>query len=308
MDIRDLQYVLELARQRSFTKASEALHITQPTLSKMIKSLEDELGVQLFTREGKSVELTDAGRVILEQAGPIVEAFRSLTAELADLTRLGKGQIRIGLPPMVGANFFPGIMSRFRSHYPGLALLLEEAGSKKVESLVAEGDLDLGVVLLPVDETRFDTHTIVRSRLQLAVPPAHPLAAGSRAMLKELAGADMILFREDFGLHDKILQECRKAGFEPNVLYESSQWDFMTEMVAAGLGVSLLPEVICRTLDPARVRVLELTDPVIPWDLAMIWRKKSYLSFAAREWIRFTQELFARSEGDLPQDGEPPRS
>lgn len=297
MDIRDLQYVLELARRRSFTKASEALHITQPTLSKMIKNLEEELGVQLFTREGKQVDLTDAGRVILEQAGPIVDAFHSLTSELQDLTRLGKGQIRIGLPPMVGANFFPRVMSQFRSHYPGVTIQLEEAGSVKVEALVAGGALDMGVVLLPVDDSRFDSYTIIRERLRLIVHPGHPLAAEGRKQvrLSELAPEAIILFREDFGLHDKIILECRKAGFEPNVLYESSQWDFMAEMAAAGLGVSLLPEVICRTLDPSRVRVLELVEPVIPWHLAMIWRKKSYLSYAAREWIRFTQELLGEA-------------
>lgn len=292
MDIRDMQYVMELARCRSFTKAAEALHITQPTLSKMIKSLEEELGVQLFTRVGKQVELTDAGQVILSQAGEIVEAFRSITSELHDLTQLGRGRIRIGLPPMVGASFFPRVMSRFRSRYPGLEIQLVEEGSKKLEAEVAEGRLDMGVVLMPTDENRFDTFTIIRERLQLIVPPDHPLADKRRVALQELSGEPFILFREDFGLHGKIIAECRRAGFQPNVLYESSQWDFMAEMVAAGLGVALLPEVICRPLSPERVRVLELVEPVIPWTLAMIWRKKSYLSFAAREWIRFTQELF----------------
>lgn len=297
MDIRDLLYVMELARHRSFTKASEALHITQPTLSKMIKNLEEELGVQLFSRVGRQVDLTDAGRVILEQAGTIVDAFRNLTSELHDLTHFNKGLIRIGLPPMVGANFFPRIMSRFRSRYPGLVIRLVEAGSKKVEAEVADGSLDMGVVLLPTDEELFDTFPIVQERLRLIVHPAHPLADQESVSLANLWEEAFILFREDFALHDKIISECKQAGFQPNVLYESSQWDFIVEMVAAGLGIALLPEVICRSLHPSRVRVLDLATPVIPWNLAMIWRKKSYLSFAAREWIRFTRELFEESEG-----------
>lgn len=302
MDIRDMQYVLELARHRSFTKASEALHITQPTLSKMIKSLEEELGVQLFSRIGRQVELTDAGRVILSQAGNIVEAFNNLTMELYDLTNFNKGHIRIGLPPMVGANFFPRIMSRFRNKHPGLNIQLVEVGSKRVEAEVADGSLDMGVVLLPTDYKLFDTYTIIQERLRLIVHPSHPLAGQESEILANLRDEPFILFREDFALHDKIIFECRQAGFQPNVLCESSQWDFIVEMVAAGLGIALLPEVICKTLHPSRVRVLDLLSPVIPWNLAMVWRKKSYLSFAAREWIRFTRELFEENEGDPAKD------
>lgn len=292
MEIRDLQYVMELARCGSFTKAAEALHITQPTLSKMIKNLEDELGVQLFSRAGKRVELTDAGTVLFEQAQEIVESFRNLTSQLDDLTHFNKGLIRIGLPPMVGANFFPKVMSRFREKYPGLIIELVEAGSKKVESEVAGGRLDMGVVLLPIDTEIFDSFTIVQEKLKLIVHPAYPFAARTDVALSELSHESFILFRQDFALHDKIITECRRAGFQPSILYESSQWDFIVEMVAANLGIALLPEVICRTLRPDRVRVLSLVEPEIPWHLAMVWRKKSYLSFAAREWIRFTRKIF----------------
>ncbi|KIL37598.1 LysR family transcriptional regulator [Cohnella kolymensis] len=295
MEIRDLQYVVELARCGSFTRAAEELHITQPTLSKMIKKLEEELGVQLFTRAGKRVELTDAGNVLVEQSQNILDSFRSLTSELDDLTNFNKGSIRIGLPPMVGANFFPKIMSRFREKYPGLVIDLVEAGSKKVEAEVAGGHLDMGVVLLPIDADVFDSFTIVKEKLRLIVHPSHPFAAREEVALSELSRDSFILFRQEFALHDKIITECRRAGFDPLILYESSQWDFIVEMVAADLGVALLPEVICKTLRPDRVRVLSLVEPEILWHLAMVWRKKSYLSFAAREWIRFTQKVFEQT-------------
>ncbi|MNJ54812.1 HTH-type transcriptional regulator CynR [compost metagenome] len=111
MDIRQLQYLIEVARFGSFTMAADALYITQPAISKAIKSMEEELGVVLFDRLGKRVELTDAGRIIAGQAQQIVASFQNLTSELDDLRNLKKGHIRIGLPPMVGAAL-PRILSR----------------------------------------------------------------------------------------------------------------------------------------------------------------------------------------------------
>ncbi|MEK3719416.1 cidABC operon transcriptional activator CidR [Paenibacillus sp. FSL H8-0034] len=292
MDIRQLQYVLELARYNSFTKAAQALHITQPTLSKMIKSLEEELGLTLFSRVGKSVELTDAGQAILSQAQHIVSSFKNLTSELSDLTNLHKGHIRIGLPPMVGSSFFPQVMSRFRELYPGVTIEMVEEGSKKLQIEIANGHLDMGVVLLPTNEELFDSHLIIRENLKLIVHPSHRLAQRSEVALSELSKETFILFHQDFALHDQIIAECVRSGFHPHVLYESSQWDFIHEMTAANLGIALLPETICKRLDPAHVKAIPLIGPSIPWHLVMIWRKNSYLSLAAREWIRFTQSLF----------------
>lgn len=296
MDIKHMLYVLEVARWKSFTKASEALHLTQPTISKMIKNLEDELGVEVFIRKGKRVELTDTGRVIADHAQYICKSFENLTAELNDLTQLSKGLIRIGLPPMVGAHFFPHVMSQFRDKYPGLIIQMVEDGSKSIEAEVGNGSLDMGVVLMPSNPLLFDSFSFVDKSLKLIVHPSHVLAGREEAALVELAQDSFILFREDFALHDRIIKECQRAGFEPHVIYESSQWDFISEMVAANLGIAMLPETVCAALDPNRVRVLSLIDPVIPWQLAMIWRKDGYLSFAAREWIRFTQGMLAKSD------------
>ena len=113
MEIRNLEYFLEVARTKSFTKAAQNLFITQPTISRMIKNLEDELEVELFERLGKGAELTDAGQTILFQAQNIVTSVRSLSGDLSDVMQLKKGQINIGLPLMIGANFFPRVVGEF---------------------------------------------------------------------------------------------------------------------------------------------------------------------------------------------------
>lgn len=293
MDIRQMQYLLEVARLKSFTKAADALYITQPTMSKTIKSMEEDLGVVLFDRIGKTIELTDAGQLIVQQAQQIVASFQNLMAELDDLRNLKKGHIRIGLPPMVGASFFPRVIGGFHERYPEITIQLFEDGAKKVESDVAAGLLDVGVVVLPTVQEGLNSFPFVEEKLNLVVPLNHPLAMRQKANLAELAGEGFVLFREDFTLHDRIIAECAKAGFQPRIIYESSQWDLISEMVAVGLGITLLPETICREVDQERVRILQLVNPSIPWKLGIVWREDRYLSFASREWIRFAQEALS---------------
>lgn len=293
-----MQYLIEVARLKSFTKAAEALYITQPTISKTIKGIEEELGVVLFDRLGKKIELTDAGQIIVGQAQQIVTSFQNLTAELDDLRNLKKGHIRIGLPPMVGSSFFPKVIGQFHHRYPEITIQLIEDGAKKVESDVASGALEVGVVVLPTVQEGLISFPFVEEKLNLVVHPTHPLAERKAAELSELAQDGFVLFREDFTLHDRIINECGKAGFQPHVIYESSQWDLISEMVAVGLGITLLPETICREIDDERVRIIPLVKPIIPWKLGIVWRDDRYLSFATREWIRFAQhELAAQGQG-----------
>lgn len=291
MDIRQMQVLIEVARLRSFTKAAEALYITQPTISKTIKAMEEELGVVLFDRVGKKIELTDAGQIIATQAQQIVTSFHNLMAELDDLRNLKKGHLRIGLPPMVGASFFPKVIGEFHQRYPDITIQLFEDGAKKVEQDVAGGLLDVGVVVLPTVEAELSSFPFVEEKLNLVVHPSHPLAERESAELAELAQDGFVLFREDFTLHGRIIGECAKAGFQPHVIYESSQWDLISGMVAVGLGITLLPETICREIDDEGVRIIPLVKPIIPWKLGIVWRDDRYLSFATREWIRFAQEV-----------------
>jgi DNA-binding transcriptional LysR family regulator len=291
MEIRQLQYFVQVARLNSFSRAAESLFITQPTISKMIRNLEQELGADLFYREGKTIRLTDAGEILLAKAQNIVESFVSLSSELDGLRNLQRGHIRIGLPPMVGASFFPAVIGEFHRRYPDVTIRLHEDGAKKVEDDVENGLLDIGAIVLPVNTAKFHCFTFVEEKLELLVPVGHRLASADSVKLKELESEEFVLFREDFALHDRIITECVKAGFQPKVVYESSQWDLISRMVAAGMGIALLPETICRDMDRSRITVIPLTEPVIPWQLGMIWRRDRYLSFAAREWIAFAMTV-----------------
>ncbi|RKD69502.1 DNA-binding transcriptional LysR family regulator [Sinobaca qinghaiensis] len=289
MDIRHLKYFIEVSRFQSFTKAAEHLFITQPTISKMIKNLETDLGAELFDRSHKQLVLTDAGRLILGQAETINRAFDSLQTELNDLMGLQKGHIRIGLPPIMDADRFIKILGEFHQLYPNITFQLQENGTKKIEEDIRGDLLDVGITVLPTNAEEFHSFSFMREDLKVVVPPAHPLASRKQVRMEELEREQLILFNKDFALNDRITDACREAGFLPKVVSESTQWDFIGKMIASRLGISILPHSVSRLLqeDLCTIKVVK---PMLEWDLAIIWRKHSYVSFATKEWLRFTQE------------------
>jgi len=292
MDIRHLTYFIEVAYHRSFTKAAQALHITQPSISKMIKLLEEELDVILFYRSAKQIELTDAGKALLYQSQQIVNSFQNLTTDLADVINSKKGAITIGLPPMIGSRFFPQVISDFIRTHPQISLTLLEVGSEKVQVGIDDGSLDIGVVMLPIDETIFEVFPIVNEPMMLLIHPDHILAKQSIITFNQLKDENFILFRKSFTLHDRIIAKCIESGFTPNIVFKSSHWDFIAEMVAIDLGIALLPRVICNDLDQKRIKIISIAEPMIHWKLGVIWKKDRYLSFAAKEWLTFTSKHF----------------
>ncbi|MDQ0218804.1 LysR family transcriptional regulator [Peribacillus cavernae] len=291
MELRQLKYFLEAVKQNSITKASEQLHISQPALSKMIKSLEEELGMPLLFRSNKTSEITDAGQIVFEYAQKILSHVDEMTSTLNDMTSLMRGQINIGIPPIIGSLFFPKVLASFHLEYPNVKMNITEYGAARIVKSVEEGEFELGVVVLPVDERSFQTYPIVWEELKLVVPKQHRLSKQEVVQLNELKDEEFIFYNEEFALYDIIRNKCIDEGFIPNIIFKSSQWDFMSEMVAANLGITILPESICRRVKDKNVNILTLR-PVIPWHLALITKKGRYISFAGRAFIEFLQKAF----------------
>ncbi|WP_147535225.1 cidABC operon transcriptional activator CidR [Bacillus marasmi] len=289
MDIKHLQYFIEISKFNSFSKAADSLFITQPTISKMIKNLETELGVSLFDRSRKQLVLTDAGKIILEQALFIDKAFKNLEIKIGDLRGLKTGQIRIGLPPIFNAHQFLQIVGLFHEKYPEITFLIEESGSKKIEEDIENNLLDVGVIVLPTQNQIFNHFAFMEEDLKLILHPSHRLAEKDVVQLADLEEESFILFNKDFVLNDRIIQACLKTGFKPHIISESAHLFFIEEMVANKLGVSLLPESICNRLGN-NVRSIRVENPSINWSLAIIWGKNQYISYAAKEWLDFTIE------------------
>jgi DNA-binding transcriptional LysR family regulator len=289
MDVHALRVFAEVVRQQGFTSASRALRLTQPAISKVVMGMEEELGTRLLVRERRRLRLTDAGQVVLDRAHGILDAMRVMEEEVQELSALRRGRLRIGTPPIVGVALLPPLLAAFHAAHPGIALELREEGSHQIEELVRAHELDVGAVVLPTDEETFETLPLVRDQLRAVLHPAHPLARRRSVSLRELAGTPFVLYRPEFALHGHILEACRRSGFQPTVVAESSHWDFIVAMVAADIGLALLPVTVCRLLDRRQVRSVRLSDPVIPWDAALVWRRDGQRSPATRAWIELAR-------------------
>ncbi|MCA1035914.1 MULTISPECIES: LysR family transcriptional regulator [Bacillus] len=296
MDIRQLTYFIEVAQQKSFTKASSVLHLTQPTLSKMVKSLEDELDIELIDRSARQIELTEAGEIVYEQGQKVIESINDLSTHLYDLMNLKKGKIKIGIPPLIGVLFFPKVIKSFKEKYPDVEILLTEHGANKVMEEVAEGLLDFGVAVLPADESQFDITPFIHEELMLYMHATSPFSQKQEVKLADLQEESFILFSEEFTLHDRITEACIKAGFRPKVAYESSQWDFISEMIAENLGIAILPPSIAKRMNSDHIRNVRLKGPSIPWRLGIIQKKGRYVSHATREFIRGITGMYEAKE------------
>lgn len=286
MDIRQLHYFLEVARQKNMTKAAEILHVSQPALSKMVKGLEEELGMTLIVRTNKSSEVTDAGRIVMDYAQKMMSLLDEMSTTLSDMTNLQRGSIQIGIPPIAGSLFFPKVLAEFHEAFSNIKINITEYAAPRLTKKVLEGEIELGIAVLPIDESDFEIYPIVSEEMKLLVHVEHLLASKDTVHLKELENEEFIFFSEGFALHDIIWNQCINEGFQPNILFKSSQWDFMSEMVSANLGVTILPESICNRVDKQNIKIINLI-PTTFWNLAVITKKNKYVSNAARTFIDF---------------------
>ncbi|SFE11512.1 DNA-binding transcriptional regulator, LysR family [Lentibacillus persicus] len=294
MDIRQLACFAEVARELNVTRAAQTLHISQPSLSKTIKNLEAEVGAALFDRGAYQLELTDAGEAFLNNAKKVLDSFDNLTSELEDVIDLKKGEIKIGIPPIIGAAFFAALISRYKEAYPSIDLLLTEVGSNTIREGISEGDLDIGLICnLPAKRDNLETISLLKDPLMLMVHKDNPLSEKDEIDFSRLENEPLILYRHDFSLHDRIMEACAYYGFDPKVVCESSQKDFMIEMTGAKLGSTLLPSRICKQIENDKLVAIPFTQPVVNLELTMIWNKEKYMPYAVEEFINMAETFKA---------------
>ena len=294
MDIRALRYFVEVVRQHSFTRAAEVLHVTQPTISKMVKSLEEELGGPLLLREGRQLRLTDAGQVVFVRGQAVLAEVARLQLELDEVAGLARGELDVGIPPMAG-RYFARLIARYRRLYPGVTLRLREQGGKALEQAVLAGELDLGVTVLPQMAPELLTLSVTRHPLMVTFPAERAPASRDGVRLADLRDEPLVLYEDDFVLYRVILDACAAAGFSPQIAGQSRHWDFIGELVAAGAGRMAMPAPIAALLDPLRICCRELVDPPLRWELGMVWHD-GYLSQAARAWLALCREAFPEAQ------------
>ena len=281
MELRSLKALVAVVREGGFSRAAKKLHLTQSTVSKAVKQLEDELGVKLLDRGSQPNPLTEEGRRVYAKAVAMLAEGEALETELRELRGLKTGTLRLGLPAIGSSIVFARRFAEYRRRFPGVEIQLVEGGSKDLEAMVLAGELDLAASLLPVSK-EFAWQEVRREPIEVLLPAGHRLAKRREVTLKALANEPFILYPPGFALHRMVLDACKRSGFEPKVVAESSQVDFVMELVASKMGIAFVPRMIARQRPD--IKCVALTEPALFWNLALIWRRGGYLSEAAKAW------------------------
>lgn len=292
MELRDLKSFMEVADHKSFTIAAAHSFLTQPSISKAVKKLEKELGVELFDRSTRHLYLTDAGQIVYQQSQKAFAALSELNVLLDDLRNITTGEIKIGIPPLIGTLFYPKMAHNFNKQYPNVSLELVELGAKRIGRLIEDTQIDVGSVVLPANEAKFNIHPFIQDEFVLFLHKDHKLAQRSTISLNELKDEKFILFTKDFTLHDFIIQACEKDGFTPSISYQSSQWDLIIELVSSKLGITLLPKSIYHKQNNENIKIVRIEKPTLYWKLGIITKKEAYHSFALKEFLKMVNSGF----------------
>jgi LysR family hydrogen peroxide-inducible transcriptional activator len=282
--LRQLQYVVAVADTLSFRKAAERCHVSQPSLSAQLAQMEEALGVRIFERDRRRVLLTQAGKELVERA-------RQLLVEADDLGEAARrasdplsGTLRLGVIPTVSPYLLPSITPALRKEYPRLTLLWVEDKTEVLVRALAAGSLDAALVALEAELGDVEHEVIAEDPFVLAMAPGHPLSARkSEAPHAELQGADVLLLDEGHCFREQALAFCSRAKAH-ELEFRATSLPTLTQMIAAGTGVTLLPRLAVPTeVRRSQLLVRPLAAPVPKRTLALIWRKRSSLRVALRQ-------------------------
>lgn len=297
MELRQLQYALQIAAEKNFSRAAEKLHIAQPSLSQQLSKLEKELGVLLFQRNTNSVELTHAGAAFMEKARSILDMVGQLTKEMEDISDMKKGKLIVGSLPITGSHVLPRVLPLFHNRYPGIEIHLVEDTTQVLEHLTAAGQTDLCLLTLPVQEPNLAYDNLLEEEIVLAVPSQHPLAAraangeGQAAVtIEELKKEPFIVLKRGQGFRQIAVELCQEHGFEPRIVFESSNIETVQSLVAAGMGIAFVPHMIAighgSTFKPVYLHLKERPSRM----LVVAHRKGRYMSKAAEAFLNVLRE------------------
>lgn len=274
IELRHLRYFVAVAEELHFSRAAEKLQMAQPPLSQQIRQLEAHLGVTLLLRGRRTVGLTEAGRVFLDEARRTLRQADVAVQAAREAGRGNLGRLNVSFVTSAPFNVLPPILRAFRERHGGVDLALHEASSAEQGEALLDGRFDVGFVRLPLEAPGIAREVILRETLVAALPEGHPLAAARRVDLGRLAGEPFILVPRAVtpGFHDLVIRACGEAGFSPTVTQEASQMQTIIGLVGAGLGVSLVPESVQELHGTGVVfRPLRVTGPQV--ELAVAWRE-----------------------------------
>jgi DNA-binding transcriptional LysR family regulator len=305
MDMRLFEYALEIYKTKNFTKAASHLHIAQPSLSKQIAKLEQELGVLLFERRPGSVEPTPDGLCFVKQAEKILQMRDDLKREILERKEGIRGELKIGSTAITGGHILPPLFKIYKELYPNVCIQLIEESTERLIDLTASGLVDLSILSLPIEDSRLNTKIMLTEPLYLVLPkepkqwmpeklkqimPYTKLINQNALPIEDLSNCPFILLKQGYGFRRTVLELCARGRFEPQIAYETSSIETAQSLVGHGLGLTVVPEMIVhRRAYQTSLAYIKL-DSNPTRTLVFTYNKKRYLSINAKALIEIYEK------------------
>lgn len=293
MNLRDLRYLVALADLKHFGRAAEASFVSQPTLSTQIKKLEEELGVPLIERNPRNVLLTDVGEAVVARARLMLRE----ADEIKNIARRAKdpasGAVKIGIFPTLGPYLLPHVVPQIVAKFPKLELMLFEEKTEIILKKLHDGELDAGILALPIHDDTLHSEFLFEEPFVLAVPATHRMAKQKKVKLCDLAEERLLLLDDGHCLRDQALEVCQIAGAVERSGFRATSLETLRHMVSANVGMTLLPALAVRPPAPATANVvlIPFADPQPHRRIAMVWRRTSALTVFLSELVQLFKNL-----------------
>lgn len=306
MELSQLRYFVVTAQEEHFTRAAQILHITQPSLSRAIANLEEELGAPLFDREGKRVRLNPCGRAFLVRAEQILTLADEAAGEIRDMTRGMRGQVRVGASfPITAPSPVYFYQREFFHAHPGVTLILHVHSGGRIEELLESRDLDFGISLAPINRPGILSEPLYTDKMGIIVGPEHPLAGSEGISLSALAEERFLCNSTAPDPSDSARHLCGLAGFQPRIIYEGESAELIGQAVSMGRGISFVSEARYQAFQQREyvpqwereLRYVPLTDGFCTRTVYLHRRISGYYPQAARE-FRKGLLFFLKEEED----------
>lgn len=249
MNLRDLKYIVEVAREKNFARASAKVFVSQPALSMQIKKLEETLGVEIFERDKQNFLITPVGAEIIKKAEIILQESEEIKMIAKNSKDPHKGEIRIGAFPTVASYFLPNFIKNIHKKFPHLKIFLIEAKSEELITKLRSGEIDCCLLAMPIKDDNLIGEKIFSEKFLLATPKGHPFSKKSKIQIKELKKQELMLLEDGHCMRDQALEICSMVKAFENKDFKATSLETLRQMVANGTGITLMPEIAVRSDD-----------------------------------------------------------
>lgn len=293
MEIRQLEYFMAVCHELHFTRASEKLGVTQPTLSHQVKALEDELGLPLFDRIGKKTAITEAGFILLNHCNTLFHSLESVREEIRELQEIKRGSLTMGVLPGELNSLVCRLLPDFHDAYSEVQVRIITADN--VAERLLHNEIDMALTITPVHDERIVSQPLYNDKLYLTVNVDHPLAGKSEVSLKDLKDLSLVLFPENYQCRQQIDAICRLRNIHLRPAIETDSIESIINLIEAGVGGSILSETLIKQWNRPGIRTLSIAEAPFSRQVGLIYHKEK---FRGQTVLKFT-ELLQEQIGQL---------